>query len=359
MIQDFQYNLVKSEDDIHYLEYKDSYYKINIYTTELLQLIKEGYSRKEIAYKMNVDESEIEIILDKIVKIITRGKNDKIKSICVLVNSKLGNYIGSLLSFMFENRRMKIICLVAALINIIFYLVHAPYSLLFPNITIVLYLTFLLMIMFFHEIGHVCAAYSYSLRNLKVKLGLFFIWPIFYVDMNRQILLQPRKRIKISLGGIYFQLVFSMFIILFFWYTHYSLLLLLLNMNNIVILVNLLPVLVLDGYWVYSDIIGIDNLNKKSNDLIINSFKNIRCIKRVPLKLSIYAITRLLVICFIVYYVIKLLCYRLQFTLDMWYLLHEEISFGLILRVLWWGCPFILLLTYIIKKLYGRYSKNC
>lgn len=358
MMRNSQYSLVKSEDDVNYLEYKGNYYKINIPTTELLQLIKERYSLQEIAQKMNVDEKEIEIILSKIDQILSRGENNKIKSLFSLVNERLCNYIGGLLSFMFERCWMKMSCLIGVFINVIFYLLYTHYSLLFADITFIHYLVFLFIIMFIHEMGHVCAAYSYGLKHLKVKVGLFFIWPVFYVDMNRQILLQPSKRIKISLGGVYFQLILSMFIILCWEITHHSLLILLLNMNNIVILVNLIPFLVLDGYWVYSDIIGIDNLNKKSNDLIINSFINPRSIKKAPLKLSIYAIARLFVICGIVYYVICLLCYRFQFMWDMWYLLHEELSFALILRLLWWTCPFLLLFTYVIKKAYERYSRN-
>ncbi len=359
MIKNLQYKQLESEDGIYYLEYQDNYFRINNYTHDLLNRIKDGCEICEISKDMNVLESEIEEFLKKIYEILTNKKSQKkIKRISILLNSSICDRVGKLLSFLFLNNRMMFLAIITVFTNIFFYLKYSHIQFVFSDITIIHYLFCLMFIMFIHELGHICAAYSFGLFGLNVKLGVFIIWPILYVDLNKQVLLQPKKRIKISLGGVYFQSILSIIMIIVNILVNEDILILLLNINNSVILLNLLPVFILDGYWVYSDLIGVDNLNTKSADLIKKSLINFREIVDAPLKLSIYAIVRSIFICTIVVYVLKLIYYRIGFTMDMFYLLLEGINLSLIIRLIWWMLPFILLIIYLKKRIIWRIFKK-
>jgi putative peptide zinc metalloprotease protein len=351
MIENLQYTLLKSEEGIYFVEYQDNYFRISIYTNELLNKIKEGYMICEISKEMNVPDLEIEEVLNNIFKILTQKKDrKKIKKISTLLNSAICDRLGMLLSFLLKENRMIIMSVVSVLMNIFFYLNHSNIQLFYSNITIIHYLICMMFVMFIHELGHISAAYSFGLKGLKVKLGVFAIWPLLYVDLNKQVLLQPRKRIKISLGGVYFQSIFSIVVIIIDSMVKEDVLILLLNMNNFLILLNLIPFFILDGYWIYSDIIGVYNLNTKSDRLIKRSIRNFRELIDAPLKISLYAIVRFIFTCLIGLYVIKMIYYRFGFAEDMMYLLSEGINVLLIIRFIWWAFPFILLITYLQRK---------
>lgn len=133
--------------------------------------------------------------------------------------------------------------------------------------------------LFFHEIGHASAAYKYGCRNIEIGVGWYMIFIIFYADLTESWKLKKKQRVVIDLGGMYFQTLFIATLCVVnnfqpditFQVAIFALI--------ISLLLNLNPFFRMDGFWLASDLLGIANLKKVSNDITRNFFLKIFGIK--------------------------------------------------------------------------------
>lgn len=118
--------------------------------------------------------------------------------------------------------------------------------------------------MFVHEVGHATAAYKYGVKVGKMGIGLYLIYFVFFIDMTNTWKLDRKKRIINDLSGIYFQsfLVIPLFAI----YMSTKDISLLCALIIIVgaSLMNLIPFLRMDGYWLLTDYLSIQNIQIKA-----------------------------------------------------------------------------------------------
>jgi putative peptide zinc metalloprotease protein len=135
---------------------------------------------------------------------------------------------------------------------------------------------FVALSMMVHEFGHASAVRRCGGENGGIGFGTLFIFPVFYSDVTAMWRFTRKRRALVDLGGMYFQLGLNAVYILLYAATGLSSLLVTAHVVNFLILYNLLPVLRLDGYWLYSDLIGLPDLHNRSQKLTLGLLDKIR-----------------------------------------------------------------------------------
>jgi len=125
---------------------------------------------------------------------------------------------------------------------------------------------------FIHELGHAVVLVHYGRKVKSAGFMIYFGSPAFFVESADGLMLERRQRIVQSFAGPYAELVVSGIAALFLWafpdngiapflYT-WALL------NYFVVFLNLIPLLELDGYWIFSDLIQVPDLRPRSLQFI-------------------------------------------------------------------------------------------
>ncbi len=121
-----------------------------------------------------------------------------------------------------------------------------------------------------HEFGHAFVAKYYGVRVPTMGLAFMVFAPVAYSDVTDAWRLRNRKqRLKIALAGVKVELVIGGFAMAFWGLTPPGILnsiCFLLSSTTLVstFLVNLNPAMRFDGYYILSDLLGIDNLSSQS-----------------------------------------------------------------------------------------------
>lgn len=139
------------------------------------------------------------------------------------------------------------------------------------------YVLLIMISSIWHELGHASACRYYNVRHGGIGVGFYLFTPVMFADVTAAWLLPPRQRIVINFGGIYFELIFAVFLITTSFIVNSFLLVSACLFILVKLVYNLNPFFRTDGYWVLSDAIGIHNLRQKSNDalkqLVVNLFQ--------------------------------------------------------------------------------------
>lgn len=143
-------------------------------------------------------------------------------------------------------------------------------SISFENIDIYEYICVYILYVFssiFHEVGHAIMCLKYTGRSKEIGVKINYIYPSFYCNVSPLLLLKSKsERVLISLGGVYFQ---SLFTIPFLFFMDVNFVKLFLLITTFSILINLYPFIKSDGYWIVSDLLGYNNI---TDDIICNFF---------------------------------------------------------------------------------------
>jgi len=164
-----------------------------------------------------------------------------------------------------------------------------------------------------HELGHSLIAKSYKINTGQIGIGIYIFLPVFYINLNEIWRLKKTKRMKINLGGIYFQLLIGLILIIMFYSIGSNMIGSIVRLNFLVAMLNLNPFVRFDGYWALADFLNDNNLYNNSKKLFRSwlSFKFPKSSK----SLVIYTILRTIFFAYIFYHLIKLLIYLLPFIL--------------------------------------------
>ena len=124
-------------------------------------------------------------------------------------------------------------------------------------------------ILLIHELGHAAAGYRFGIKPKEIGAGLYLIFPVLYTDVTEVWRLGVQKRTIVNLGGIYFQLLINLLLIGYLM-THFgdfgqiNTTRYLIQLNVATIIINAIPFLKFDGYWLYSDLFSLPNLRRQS-----------------------------------------------------------------------------------------------
>ena len=113
---------------------------------------------------------------------------------------------------------------------------------------------------FFHEFGHAAAARYGGAKPGRIGMGIYLVWPVYYSDVTDTYRLDRISRLRVDLGGIYFDLLYCLALAGAYFYTEYEPLLLVILLLQFEILEQFVPWIRFDGYYVISDLVGVPDL---------------------------------------------------------------------------------------------------
>ncbi|MCA1840817.1 MAG: cyclic nucleotide-binding domain-containing protein [Actinobacteria bacterium] len=125
---------------------------------------------------------------------------------------------------------------------------------------------------FVHELSHALVLHHNGRRVKSAGFLIYFGSTAFYIESTDGMMMERKQRILMSFAGPYSEMIIAgiVSVIAFmlpdwpFSKTLYKFALL----NYFVIFMNLIPLLELDGYWIFSELIQVPNLRKMSLDFV-------------------------------------------------------------------------------------------
>jgi putative peptide zinc metalloprotease protein len=111
-----------------------------------------------------------------------------------------------------------------------------------------------------HEIGHASATRYGGGEPGAMGVGIYIVWPAFYTDITDSYRLGRGGRLRADLGGIYFNVLFTLAIVGAYALTRFEPLLVLVVIQHMQIVQQLLPFLRLDGYYILADLTGVPDM---------------------------------------------------------------------------------------------------
>ena len=144
---------------------------------------------------------------------------------------------------------------------------------------------------FFHESAHGCTVKHFGGGVHRMGFLLMYFLPCFYCD-STEVYIYGYKwaRIATALAGIWSELVFCSFITVIWWATSpgmwiHDLCYMLIVITGVgVVILNINPLVKLDGYFVFSELIGVTDLKEKSTLFLTTWCKHHIC--RLPVEVE-------------------------------------------------------------------------
>lgn len=297
----------ESSTERYILQTESKYFSINELLFEILSEYKTNSDYENISYSVNkkfqqndlTDKAFIKSSIDQVKKMIEISENNSLKKTYIynkfnIIKDNSGDRFYNILSFLFKEKAFFLTFNFFLAITFIFFFInnlgatksleHFQENLNWLDL-ILFYIVFLVII-FIHETGHAAASCSFGVKPKEIGFGLYFIFPVMYTNTTNVWKLDKTKRIIVNLGGIYFQLIINLGLILLYYFSSFqshSLSLLIMNTTSIITSFN--PFFRYDGYWIFSDYFQIQNLKEKSTkfiqELIIHPFKTFNNIKTI------------------------------------------------------------------------------
>lgn len=158
----------------------------------------------------------------------------------------------------------------------------------------------------FHELGHVAACKKFTGKNGGMGIGIYIIYPVFFSNISAIWHATKREKIIANLAGIYMQLWFvPIFLIYGIWsndhfFVDFS------QMLIFISVIQILPFVRSDGYWLLSDIFNVSNLLSRSQANIKVFLKNpitfLRLKSNTEMAILTYGLINTVFILFFAYY---------------------------------------------------------
>jgi putative peptide zinc metalloprotease protein len=128
-----------------------------------------------------------------------------------------------------------------------------------PELTLLLFgMTWLSLA--FHELGHAAACRYGGGRPGRIGAGLYIVWPVFFSDVTDSYRFGRAARLRVDLGGVYFNGIFALAVLGLYAVTGFAPLVLVVVAQHGLVVNQFVPWIKLDGYYVVSDLIGVSDL---------------------------------------------------------------------------------------------------
>jgi putative peptide zinc metalloprotease protein len=120
----------------------------------------------------------------------------------------------------------------------------------------------------FHEIGHASACRYGGAEPGTIGAGIYLIWPAFYTDVTDAYRLGRWGRVRVDLGGVYFNAIFILVEAGLYWYTGFEPILIAMLVQHLEMVHQFLPFVRLDGYYLVSDLVGVPDLFQRMKPIL-------------------------------------------------------------------------------------------
>jgi putative peptide zinc metalloprotease protein len=115
----------------------------------------------------------------------------------------------------------------------------------------------------FHEFGHASACRYGGATPGAMGTGLYLVWPAFYTDVTDSYRLGRAGRLRVDLGGLYFNALVAVAMFAVWEVTRWDALLLILAAQLLQMVRQLAPMVRFDGYHVLADLTGVPDLSSR------------------------------------------------------------------------------------------------
>lgn len=293
ILRNYDYHIIQRQEDEYILCYQEEYYQVGSLVYLILLYGKESNTLEEIISHLHRDDltiAKLKNIIDASiiptfhVDETSKKKNEESKKNywCRYEIASTGkiHWLITWLKPLFGQLFSYILGL-SIILNIILYaflpkvsLEGRTYNII---VDIVAVYVIYLMILFFHEFGHIAAALKAGLKERCVNFAMYYVFPVLYVKLDDTWTIDLKSRTKINLAGIMIQLLLNLPIlglILIFKGNQVLTQILYISflMNIATIVFNLIPFMKFDGYWILSDLLNIPNLIQESNNWLKSFF---------------------------------------------------------------------------------------
>ncbi|WP_230208971.1 hypothetical protein [Nostocoides sp. HKS02] len=112
----------------------------------------------------------------------------------------------------------------------------------------------------FHEFGHASACRYGGATPGAMGMGLYLVWPAFYTDVTDSYRLGRPGRLRVDLGGLYFNALMGVAMYAVWFATRWDALLLILAAQLLQMVRQLAPMVRFDGYHTLADLTGVPDL---------------------------------------------------------------------------------------------------
>jgi putative peptide zinc metalloprotease protein len=112
----------------------------------------------------------------------------------------------------------------------------------------------------FHEFGHAAACRYGGATPGAMGAGLYLVWPAFYTEVGDSYRLGRGGRVRVDLGGLYFNAVFGLAMFGLWAVTGWEALLLVIATQVLQMVRQLAPFVRFDGYHILADVTGVPDL---------------------------------------------------------------------------------------------------
>jgi putative peptide zinc metalloprotease protein len=112
----------------------------------------------------------------------------------------------------------------------------------------------------FHELGHATACRYSGAKPGRIGAGIYLMWMVFYSDVTDAYRLSKAGRLRVDLGGVYFNAIFALVTAGAYFLTKSEVLLIAVFIQQLGMLYQFMPFVRLDGYYVVSDLTGVPDL---------------------------------------------------------------------------------------------------
>ncbi|MGX7025992.1 M50 family metallopeptidase [Vagococcus hydrophili] len=185
---------------------------------------------------------------------------------------KMNKFLCALSSKIINRKILIIISMIMLIICIVFfknipYLMTSPttYKLLDSDIlNIILYYLLTIVSVLLHELSHALVASRYNIYPTYFSGALYlYISPIVYLTIPGIYTRQPKERIYVWGAGMYTNLLVSMISLLLFSLNNNNLAALIFVINITLVMVNLSPMMPLDGYFIVCTLLRETNMRRQ------------------------------------------------------------------------------------------------
>ncbi|MFP5308998.1 MAG: hypothetical protein ACLGIR_05410 [Actinomycetes bacterium] len=111
-----------------------------------------------------------------------------------------------------------------------------------------------------HEVGHAAACRYGGATPGAMGAGLYLVWPAFYTEVSDSYRLDRLGRLRVDLGGLYFNALFALGVVGVWTVVRRDALLLLVALQVLQMARQLLPLVRFDGYHLLADLTGVPDL---------------------------------------------------------------------------------------------------
>lgn len=125
-----------------------------------------------------------------------------------------------------------------------------------------------------HELGHASALSFVGGRSSGIGCGLYWGFPTFYADVTECWRFDRRGKVLVTLGGVYFQVVYMTVAGTWLLYLGRATdTVNLLALTSMLVVHTLNPALKFDGYWLLNDALGKTNLHRDIGNIALGAVR--------------------------------------------------------------------------------------